>query len=296
MAGGGILGAMASGYLPTMPAIGAKPQAAPLAQQPLVELVKLVNDWPSTEGISGPSGLRIAQAEAVPGVVRHEVVLEKQKLGRFIGPQGSCLKELQTRSSCGIFVCDKEPPPGFGETQRLVVIVGTHQNVSNVAVEVNKFLLPPAAAGPSPAMPQPMSGQLPRAEGAEAAAAAAEATETAAAAEATEAVDAAETVEAVDAAETAEAVDAMESVEAAAPAETVEAVAPAETVEAVAAAETAEATVAAETAEATVAAETAEAVAAAEALKAGQDSEDASAKRGSEDTEDPPAKRQNVGD
>ena len=278
MAGGGILGAMASGYLPTMPAIGAKPQAAPLAQQPLVELVKLVNDWPSTEGISGPSGLRIAQAEAVPGVVRHEVVLEKQKLGRFIGPQGSCLKELQTRSSCGIFVCDKEPPPGFGETQRLVVIVGTHQNVSNVAVEVNKFLLPPAAAGPSPAMPQPMSGQLPRAEGAEAAAAAAEATETAAAAE---------TVEAVDAAETAEAVDAMESFEA---------VAPAETVEAVAAAETAEATVAAETAEAVAAAETAEAVAAAEALKAGQDSEDASAKRGSEDTEDPPAKRQNVGD
>ena len=45
-------------------------------------------------------------------------------IARWSGVGGAMLKELQTRTGTQLHVCDKEPPPGYAESQRLIVIIG----------------------------------------------------------------------------------------------------------------------------------------------------------------------------
>ena len=69
--------------------------------------------------------------------MRHELLLEKRSLGRLIGPGGVIFKDLITRTGCQIIVIDTEVPPGYPEPWRLVVLVGTPQQLTSGVAEVN---------------------------------------------------------------------------------------------------------------------------------------------------------------
>ena len=93
----------------------------------------LTGDWPITTERVGP---RIATLVS-HGSTRHDMLVEKGKIGRVIGPQGTTLKALTQNTQCEIFVLDKEgPPPGCGMDQRLIVLLGTSSTVSHAAAEV----------------------------------------------------------------------------------------------------------------------------------------------------------------
>lgn len=120
----------------TRPASHAPPSHAPaMAVAPTTRgsCTRLVANWPPPHG---GNGKRIAEAEAVPGVVRHEILLDKNCLGKLIGVGGAMLKELQTRTGTQIHVCDKEPPPGYAESQRLIVIIGAEYLIGRAAAEI----------------------------------------------------------------------------------------------------------------------------------------------------------------
>jgi len=120
----------------TRPASHAPPSHAPaMAVAPTTcgSCTRLVANWPPPHG---GNGKRIAEAEAVPGVVRHEILLDKNCLGKLIGVGGAMLKELQTRTGTQIHVCDKEPPPGYAESQRLIVIIGAEYLIGRAAAEI----------------------------------------------------------------------------------------------------------------------------------------------------------------
>jgi len=89
---------------------------------------RTAGDWPlATERV----GSKIRALESTPGNVRHDILVEKQRVGRLIGPQGSTLKALLANTQCEIFVMDKEgPPEGFGIDQRVVVLVGNPGSVT----------------------------------------------------------------------------------------------------------------------------------------------------------------------
>jgi len=89
---------------------------------------RTTGDWPLATERVGP---KIRALEATPGNVRHDILVEKQRVGRLIGPQGSTLKALLANTGCEIFVMDKEgPPEGFGMDQRVVVLVGSPGSVT----------------------------------------------------------------------------------------------------------------------------------------------------------------------
>ncbi|KAL3906033.1 MAG: hypothetical protein SGPRY_010697, partial [Prymnesium sp.] len=65
---------------------------------------RTTGDWPLlTERV----GAKIRSLESTPGNVRHDILVEKQRVGRLIGPQGSTLKALLANTQCEIFVMDK---------------------------------------------------------------------------------------------------------------------------------------------------------------------------------------------
>ena len=93
--------------------------------------------WPNaTTGLQTGVARRLAEAESAPGALRHELLVDKNLLGKLIGPGGSKLKEIMTHTACGVFVCDKEAPPGYAEAQRLVVLVGLEPAVRAASLRV----------------------------------------------------------------------------------------------------------------------------------------------------------------
>jgi rRNA processing protein Krr1/Pno1 len=61
-------------------------------------------------------------------------------LGRLIGSGGSKLRDLQARTSCHIFVVDKEVPPGRTGETRAVVLVGPLPSLSAATQEVESVV------------------------------------------------------------------------------------------------------------------------------------------------------------
>merc|ERR1712087_726893 len=54
---------------------------------------------------------------------------------------GSTYKELTMKTSCKIFVLDKEgPPPGYGDDERMVTLVGFDSQVAHAEVEINTIV------------------------------------------------------------------------------------------------------------------------------------------------------------
>jgi len=99
---------------------------------------RLVSGFPGQET---PTGRKIAALEVVPGHVKHDMLIGKDRVGRLIGPQGSTYKELQMKTSCNIFVLDKEgPAPGFSEEQRIVTLIGFEQQVAAAEKEITSML------------------------------------------------------------------------------------------------------------------------------------------------------------
>ena len=60
------------------------------------QFVMLLGDWPLEQKRVAP---RISQLMNSPGTARHDMILEKNRVGRVIGPQGSTLKVGPRRSS-----------------------------------------------------------------------------------------------------------------------------------------------------------------------------------------------------
>mmetsp|Transcript_23016 Transcript_23016/g.53208 ORF Transcript_23016/g.53208 Transcript_23016/m.53208 type:complete len:117 (-) Transcript_23016:1201-1551(-) len=62
-------------------------------------------------------------------------------VGRLIGSGGSTYKELTMKTSCKIFVLDKEgPPPGYGDDERMVTLVGFDSQVAHGEMEINTIV------------------------------------------------------------------------------------------------------------------------------------------------------------
>jgi len=114
--------------MPPMPGLG-----APMGGAMLSEFQRLDADYP-------PAGSelanKIAQAEAVPGNVRHDILVDKGLMGHLIGAGGKKHKEMTTRTACAINIMDKECPPGAELDQRLVILVGTPYAVTAAALEI----------------------------------------------------------------------------------------------------------------------------------------------------------------
>ena len=65
-------------------------------------------DWPyTTERV----GDRIKRLDARAEFVRHDMIVEKRRVGRLIGLHGAALNALLASSQCEILVLDKEGPP-----------------------------------------------------------------------------------------------------------------------------------------------------------------------------------------
>ena len=86
------------------------------------------------------------------GRVRHDIIIEKAKVGKIIGSRGATLQAVIQSTTCEIFVLDKEgAPPGFGADQRLICLVGFDSQVSSAMAEIDQILnIPGNAAWPVP--------------------------------------------------------------------------------------------------------------------------------------------------
>jgi len=88
------------------------------------------------------------------GRVRHDIIIEKARVGKIIGSRGATLQAIIQNTTCEIFVLDKEgPPPGCGPDQRLICLVGYDSQVSGAMAEIDQVLnIPgyvPEASAPS---------------------------------------------------------------------------------------------------------------------------------------------------
>ena len=93
----------------------------------VLECQVLTDGWPPP---SERNGQKVAVAMRQPGAVRHDMLVEKKVVGRLIGAQGSAHRELSELTGCTIVIVDKEAPPGQSEDARLVVLVGSREQVS----------------------------------------------------------------------------------------------------------------------------------------------------------------------
>ena len=111
----------------------------------------LTGDWPFQ---TDKCGAHIAELYW-QGLVRHDMVIERGKVGRMIGSRGSNLQALRQTTNCEIFVLDKEgAPPGYGDDQRLIIIMGYDaqgRHADKKPARLGAWLaLPPAPAAPPP--------------------------------------------------------------------------------------------------------------------------------------------------
>jgi len=87
------------------------------------------------------AGRKIQQLLGTPGHIRKDMLVAKGMVGRLIGSAGSTYKELTMKTSCKIFVLDKEgPPPGHSDDQRMVTLVGFDSQVAHAEMEINTLL------------------------------------------------------------------------------------------------------------------------------------------------------------
>ena len=129
----------------------------------------LTGDWPFQ---TDKCGAHIAELYW-QGLVRHDMVIERGKVGRMIGSRGSNLQALRQTTNCEIFVLDKEgAPPGYGDDQRLIIIMGYDAQVAQGVMQIKnllgsvpglpsrppQLLLLPAPAAPPP---NPLSHEPP---------------------------------------------------------------------------------------------------------------------------------------
>merc|ERR1719229_2093780 len=87
------------------------------------------------------AGRKIQQLLQTPGHIRKDVIVSKGMVGRLIGSGGSTYKELTMKTSAKIFVLDKEgPPPGYGDDERMVTLVGFDSQVAHAEVEISTIV------------------------------------------------------------------------------------------------------------------------------------------------------------
>ena len=99
-----------------------------------------------------PVGAEVASLQATPGLVRHDIMIHMSKCGKIIGKGGETFKRLENTSGARVFLIDREPAPGEDPNNRLVVLIGPPDNVSQLASEV---LTPPPPPLPHPPPPLP---------------------------------------------------------------------------------------------------------------------------------------------
>jgi len=86
-------------------------------------------------------GRRIIWLEDQPEYIRHDLVVEKRKIGQIIGARGTILARLLKDTQCEIFVLDKEGhPPELSPEERIVVLVGTVEQVKSAMLETTTLL------------------------------------------------------------------------------------------------------------------------------------------------------------
>jgi rRNA processing protein Krr1/Pno1 len=105
--------------------------------QMLPEFTKRYDNFPTATSVEGQ---RSASVEAVPGNVRHDLVVDKSVCGSLIGQGGTTFKQITSTSGAKIFIIDKEAPPGEDPNHRLVALIGTRLAVSHAYQLINKHL------------------------------------------------------------------------------------------------------------------------------------------------------------
>ncbi|KAL1508226.1 hypothetical protein AB1Y20_004343 [Prymnesium parvum] len=99
----------------------------------LPEFQRLADDYPPP---TSDVAAQIAACEAIPGNVRHDVLVDKGVMAHLIGVGGKFHKALTARTGCCIKLLDNEAPPGTDANVRLVVLVGTPLAVTAATLEV----------------------------------------------------------------------------------------------------------------------------------------------------------------
>ena len=97
-----------------------------------------VDEWLLREMKQGD---RFAKLKLMQGIVRHDIMIEKSRVGRLIGVGGSVFKALVARTGCEIFVLDKEgAPPGCAPHMRLVILMGSEVATGCAAAEIEDLM------------------------------------------------------------------------------------------------------------------------------------------------------------
>lgn len=92
-------------------------------------------DWPPLSELR--CGAPIASAEALPDMLRHDVLLPNAALcAKVLGAAGEHHHAICSRTLVSLFVVDHLPPPGEAVESRLVVIVGPAAQVAHATAEV----------------------------------------------------------------------------------------------------------------------------------------------------------------
>lgn len=130
--------------------VGVTVSRAPEPPPEQANFTRRTDGWPP-RSYHKSLGEAIYQAQETPGHVRHEVIIERRTIGRFLGKGGRDLAAMKEASGSEIFIIDKEPPPGTDDDHRMLILVGTPDHVNACLVLVNKTLerarheLPPLA-------------------------------------------------------------------------------------------------------------------------------------------------------
>jgi len=124
----------------------------PPAEQ--ANFTRRADNWPP-RSYHKSLGEAIHQAQECPGHVRHEIIIEKRCIGRILGKGGRDLAAMKEGSGSEVFIIDKEPPPGTDEDHRMLILVGTPDNVNSCLITVNKTL--ERARNELPPLPPPLS-------------------------------------------------------------------------------------------------------------------------------------------
>ena len=79
-------------------------------------------------------------AQETPGNVRNDITIERRVIGRLLGKGGRDLQATKEYSGAELFIIDKHPPPGEGDDHRLLIIVGTPEQVELAREKVDATL------------------------------------------------------------------------------------------------------------------------------------------------------------
>ena len=88
----------------------------------------------------GGKGRQLADAMLVPGVKRHDVLVDAQMVSRIIGARGVEFARLTATTGCKIYVFDKLEIPGWPGNKRLVALVGSESSIDSARHEIDAVL------------------------------------------------------------------------------------------------------------------------------------------------------------